>query len=155
MSRILALDIGTKRIGVAVSDSRQQMASSLTMVERRDYQQAVHRLKKYCLEYQPVLVVVGLPYDSRDGSPTPKCREIIEEALSLREILGVPFIGVDERYSTKNNTDFLIQVADLSRQKRKQAIDSLAAREILQSYLDTKKGDDLATILALCPCTAH
>lgn len=155
MGRILALDIGTRRIGVAVSDSRQMVASALKMLERQDFQQALHRLKKYIEEYDPELMVFGLPLDSRDGSFTPKCHEVLADARLLYERFGIPMMGVDERYSTRNNTNFLIEVADLSRAKRKQAIDSLAAREILQNYLDQREGVELAAFSDISDCSDH
>ncbi|MBB5022825.1 Holliday junction resolvase RuvX [Desulfurispira natronophila] len=144
---ILALDIGSKRTGVAVSDSQRQMASTLRTLERQDYQQMLHRIGKYIKEYEVKLMVVGIPLDSRDGSYTPKAIEIAAEARELQKHFGISVIGVDERFSTSKSNDFLIEVADLSRKKRKKVVDTMAAQSILQGYLDDpKKGIDLRDI---------
>ncbi|ADU65225.1 Holliday junction resolvase RuvX [Desulfurispirillum indicum] len=147
MGRILALDIGSRRVGVAVSDSQRRMASTLKTLERQDYQQMLHRIGKYIEEYGVDLLVVGIPLDSRDGSFTPKAMEIGAEARQLQERFAVPVIGVDERFSTSKSNDFLIGVADLSRKKRKKVVDTMAAQNILQGYLDDPaKGIELADV---------
>lgn len=150
MSRLLGLDFGTKRTGVAICDAGRRIATSLKTLQMGDEQRAQRELRTIIDEYQPAAIVIGIPYDTRDGSLTQRARWVIQTAQRWQPHFGErPVIGVDERYSSRNNESFLIQSADLSRRRRKNVIDAQAARTILQRYLDSPQGEDLATLVAL------
>ena len=134
-TRILSLDIGTKRTGVAISDELLCISQPLTAIHatnKRDWLQGVVEL----VEKEEVgQVLVGLPLnqDGEEGQDACRIREYI--AL-LRERLQLPVIEWDERFSTVQAERSLLE-ADVSRKRRKQVIDKVAAAIILQSYLDS------------------
>jgi putative Holliday junction resolvase len=132
--RILGLDLGAKRIGLAVSDPLGITAQGLEVWVRRDRQADLDHLFKVARDYDVEHLVVGLPrhLDGRPGAAAP---EIMEFAGALGEALGVEVIFWDERLTTVAAERLLVQ-ADVSRRRRRQVVDQLAAVLILQSYLD-------------------
>jgi putative Holliday junction resolvase len=132
--RILGLDLGAKRIGLAVSDPLGITAQGLEVWVRRDRQADLDHLLKVARDYDVEHLVVGLPrhLDGRLGAAAP---EIMEFAGALGEALGVEVIFWDERLTTVAAERLLVQ-ADVSRRRRRQVVDQLAAVLILQSYLD-------------------
>jgi putative Holliday junction resolvase len=132
--RILGLDLGAKRIGLAVSDPLGITAQGLEVWVRRDRQADLDHLLKVARDYDVEHLVVGLPrhLDGRPGAAAP---EIMEFARALGEALGVEVIFWDERLTTVAAERLLVQ-ADVSRRRRRQVVDQLAAVLILQSYLD-------------------
>ncbi|MEW6387622.1 MAG: Holliday junction resolvase RuvX [Thermodesulfobacteriota bacterium] len=132
--RILALDVGEKRIGLAVSDPLGITAQGLGVLSRRDRDSDLARLREVAAEYRVQEIVVGLPRHL-DGRPGTLAPEILDLARSLGEALGVPVTPWDERLTTQEAERVLIQ-ADMSRRRRRQVVDQLAAVLILQSYLD-------------------
>ena len=131
--RILGLDIGSKRIGIAISDELGITAQPLETIKAGDLRKVVDLIKEYKVEE----LVVGLPLNM-NGSEGPKAREVISLAGSLKEKISVPLKMWDERLTTMAVEKELIR-ADVSRQRRRRSIDKLAAQLILQSYLDSKK----------------
>jgi putative Holliday junction resolvase len=131
--RILALDMGEKRIGLAVSDPLGITAQGLEVWVRRNRQADLDHLRQVAQDYQ---IVVGLPrhMDGRLGSAA---SSILEFAGALGESLGVEVIPWDERLTTAAAERVLLQ-ADVSRRRRRQVVDQLAAVLILQSYLDSQ-----------------
>jgi putative Holliday junction resolvase len=134
--RILALDVGHKRIGLAVSDPLGFTAQGLSILERRGWEADMTRLVEVAQEYQVQEILVGLPrhMDGRLGS---QAEDILELANALGEALGVPVTTWDERLSSKEAERVLI-AADVSRRRRRQVLDKLAAVLILQAYLDSR-----------------
>lgn len=133
--RILGLDIGTKRIGVAVSDELGWTAQGIMTVLRRNGESDLKQIHKIVRQYGVEKVLVGLPR-SMDGSLGPQAKMTLGFVQDLREVLGIPIITWDERLSTLEATKMLIG-AGVSREKRKRTIDMTAAILILQSYLDS------------------
>ena len=132
--RILGLDMGTKRIGLAVSDPLGITAQGLEVWVRRGREADLDHILKVAREYQVQQIVVGLPrhLDGRPGAAAP---EIQEFAAALGQALGGEVIFWDERLTTVAAERLLIQ-ADVSRKRRRRVVDQLAAVLILQSYLD-------------------
>jgi putative Holliday junction resolvase len=132
--RILALDVGTKRIGLAVSDPLGLTAQGLEVLNRRSRQADLEALLKIARDYQVQQIVVGLPrhMDGRPGAAVP---EIMALAEALGQALGVEVITWDERLTTAAAERVLLQ-ADMSRRRRRRVVDQLAAVLILQTYLD-------------------
>jgi putative Holliday junction resolvase len=135
--RILGLDVGEKRIGLAVSDPLGITAQGIEVLLRRDQASDQARLLAVAREYQVQEIVVGLPRHM-DGRPGKAVPEIMELARTLGEALGVPVTPWDERLTTAEAERVLIE-ADVSRRRRRQVIDQLAAVLILQGYLDHLK----------------
>lgn len=134
--RILALDVGEKRIGLAVSDPLGITAQGLGVLIRQGREADLARLLEVAREYQVQEIVVGLPrhLDGRLGKLAP---EILELARSLKEALGVAVTPVDERLTTAEAERLLLE-ADLSRRRRRRVVDQLAAVLILQGFLDLR-----------------
>ena len=132
--RILGIDIGKKRIGVAVSDETYFLARGLSTIERN--RKEFKKIKELTVEYEIEKIVFGLPLklDGSRSSQTEKTLLFVEE---LKKSISLSFIPWDERLTTKEAEKILIQ-ADLSRKKRKKLIDKLSAQIILQDYLDSQ-----------------
>lgn len=139
--RILGIDIGTKRIGIAISDELGWTAQGIKTLHRSNGESDLGEIRDIAREYGVEKIVVGLPRNM-NGSLGPQAEMTLGFAQELREILGVPIITWDERLSTVEATKMLIR-ADLSRKKRKRKVDMTAAILILQSYLDSlaRKGN--------------
>jgi len=135
--RILGLDMGAKRIGLAVSDPLGITAQGLEVWTRRGRQADLDHLLKVAQDYQVQRIVVGLPRHM-SGQPGAAAQEIMEFAGELGKALGAEVIFWDERLTTAAAERLLIQ-AEVSRRRRRQVVDQLAAVLILQSYLDSKE----------------
>ncbi len=133
--RILGLDVGTKRIGIAISDELGWTAQGIKTLHRSNGQSDLGEIRDIAREYGVEKIVVGLPRNM-NGSLGPQAEMTLGFVQELREILGVPIITWDERLSTVEATKMLIR-ADLSRNKRRGKVDMTAAILILQSYLDS------------------
>ena len=133
-SRILALDPGSKRIGVALSDELGWFAQPLETYERRSLKLDVAHIQDLVERHEVAEVVMGLPVlmDGRPGAQAEAARLFMER---LAQDLPVPVVAWDERLTTKAAERLLIE-ADVSRQKRKGAVDRVAAALLLQSYLE-------------------
>ncbi len=132
--RIMGLDVGIKRIGIALSDPMEIVAGGHSVLERKSLQQDLEHINGLCISYEVKMIVVGLPLNM-DGSIGPKALEIKEFAIQLEEFTGIKTTFWDERLSTVAAERVLLE-ADVSRSKRKKVIDKLAAVTILQNYLD-------------------
>ncbi len=133
MKRILGLDVGEKRIGVAVSDPLGYTAQGISTIKRED----VVDLKKIVGDYNIEKIVVGLP-KNMDGSVGEQGKKILAFIEDLKKEINLPILTWDERLTTKEAEGVLLR-ADLSRAKRKKVIDKLAAALILQNYLDSQR----------------
>lgn len=135
--RILGLDVGEQRIGVALSDPLGWTAQGLCTLERsQEEEKDVNRLNQIIKEYEVEKVVVGLP-KNMNGSLGPQAQKVQDFAQKLEAVCGVAVIFWDERLSTVLAERTLLD-ADVSRKKRKRVIDKMAAVVILQSYLDSQ-----------------
>ena len=134
MGRVLALDVGTKTIGIAVSDPLRMLASPLQTLARKGVRDDADRLARIASEQAVDLVVVGLPYEL-DGSEARSARLARQVGEAVGQRTGLPVRYVDERYSSVDAHQQLI-AAGMSRARRKQVIDQQAAVVILQSFLD-------------------
>ena len=136
--RALGLDLGTKRIGVAVSDSEGLLATPIEVIfrqkdARQDYLAVVELVK----EWEVNIVVVGMPY-SLDGQEGPMAQKTLEEVKSLSDILPVPVVTYDERLTTITAERSLREQGVSSKEGRK-VIDQLAAAVLLQAWLDKQQ----------------
>ncbi len=144
MSRILALDVGDKTIGVAVSDALSITANGVTTIERVGIRKDTEKVLNYIKEYTCTKVVLGLPLNlnGTDSVQTEKVREFktrLENKLISNGLKDVELIFQDERFTTKMAEQVLID-GGLRREDRKKVIDKQAAVIILQSYLDSLGG---------------
>jgi len=135
--KVLGLDIGSKRIGVAISDALGVIAQSLLVLDRKEDEKTLKDLERIVLEKEVKEIVVGLPLNM-DASHGPQAKGAAAFADILREKLNIPVTLWDERMSTMEVERVMIQ-GGASRAKRKQKIDKLAAQIILQNYLDAHR----------------
>lgn len=139
LGRILALDIGEKNIGTAISDALGITAQGLDVIQRGKKGEDLLQLERIVEEYSVAEIVVGLPLNM-DGSEGPRAKDAREYARRLSEKLSVPVKTWDERLTTAQARRTLLE-ADVSRARRKKVIDKLAAVIILESYLQLKNRD--------------
>jgi len=132
-TRIMALDPGTKRIGVALSDEMGWTAQPLETFERRSLDKDIAHLQHLIDEHNVREVVMGLPI-RLDGRIGPEAEQVQRFIQRLEQSLSVPVIPWDERLTTRSAEDLLIE-ANVSRRKRRGVVDRVAAAIILQSYL--------------------
>lgn len=132
--RILALDVGEKRIGLAVSDPLGITAQGISVLTRQNRETDLARLREVAQEYQVQEILVGLPRHM-DGRPGKQAEAVLELARTLGDSLGIPVTPWDERLTTMQAERVLLE-ADLSRQRRRRVVDQVAAVLILQSYLE-------------------
>ena len=138
MARAVGLDLGSRRIGVALCDSAGTLATPYEVVQRSGDRQRDHRrIAELVAEAEAEVVVVGLPL-SLDGSVGPAAAGVQAEVAELREHLGVPVEVWDERLSTVE-AGRRLQSAGVPGRKRRHVIDQVAATVILQSWLDATR----------------
>ena len=140
--RALGLDLGSKRIGVAVSDSDGRLATPIEVVHRSGNRQAEHRaLADLAEEWEVEAVVVGIPY-SLDGSIGPMAQVMAAEAAELARVLGarlgVPVETYDERLTTVT-AERTLSEQDLRAPQRRKVVDMVAAAVMLQGWLDARR----------------
>ncbi|QXC61862.1 Holliday junction resolvase RuvX [Aquihabitans sp. G128] len=133
---MLALDLGARRIGVAVSDSDGRVATPIVVVERHKDRPRLHReLAELVAEWDAELVVVGLPIDLA-GELGPAAQGVLAERDELAAVLGVPVEVHDERMTTRIADRALRERGDLDGRARRKVVDMMAAAVILQDWLD-------------------
>jgi putative Holliday junction resolvase len=133
--RILGLDVGSKTIGVAVSDELGITAQGVTTLTRKELSDDSAQLLKVVEEYKAERIVVGLP-KNMNGTLGPAAQMVLSLIEELQKAVTLPIVTWDERLSTMAAERTLLE-ADVSRKKRKQVIDKVAAILILQGYLDS------------------
>lgn len=134
MMRILGLDVGSKTIGVAVSDPLGFTAQGLTTIRRTKKDQDIQEIKKFCDEYDAKVIVIGLP-KNMNGTIGPSGEITMSFGKLIEDELKIEIKFWDERLTTVAAHKAMIE-ADLSRKKRKQIVDKVASTYILQGYLD-------------------
>jgi putative Holliday junction resolvase len=132
--RILALDHGTVRIGVAVSDETKIIATPLEYIEAEPFGAFLERLKKLLIEKEVELILIGMPRNM-DGSYGPAAQKVETFVGVLKTAVTVPITLWDERLTSTMANRILIQ-GKVRRDQRKQKVDKMAAAILLQSYLD-------------------
>ena len=137
MPRLLGLDIGDRRIGVAVSDPEAILASPIAVVERRDTPVDLRAMVDFAEAHEVERIVVGLPI-SLNGSIGPQAQKVLAFIEALRPLTTVPIEPWDERYTTAAAEDLLRQTGR-SPAERRRRLDSAAAAVMLQDYLDSHR----------------
>lgn len=135
--KYIGLDLGSKTLGIAMSDSNGIIASGFTIIRHNeDYNYLIEELKVIIKEHKIEEIVLGFPKNMNNTIGV-KGELSLQFKKNLEDKIGLKVHLVDERLSTKEATNLLIS-NDTSRKKRKKVIDSMAATIILQSYLDRK-----------------
>ncbi|AFS78350.1 holliday junction resolvase [Gottschalkia acidurici 9a] len=137
MKRIMGLDVGDKTIGVAVSDPLGITSQGVTTIRRKGIKSDIEELKSIVEEYCIEKVVIGLP-KNMNNTIGPQGEKVLKFSEKFKEKFELEIILQDERLTTVSAERVLID-ADVSRKKRKDVIDKVAATYILQSYLDRSK----------------
>ena len=133
--RILAIDHGTKRMGIAVSDEMRTIAQPLEFIAAEPLDKFFGRLAQIIADKQISLIVIGVPRNM-DGTYGPAAAKVQEFITALKEVVAVPIKSWDERLTSVQANRYLIE-ADVRRSKRKEKVDKTAAAILLQSYLDS------------------
>lgn len=131
--RLLGLDVGTRTVGMALCDAQWMIATAAETIERRKFSNDLERIKAVVAQQYVVGFVVGLPLNL-DGSQSKQTQAAKSFAQNLRPV-GLPILLWDERWSTQAVTRDLI-AADVSRKRRSQVVDQMAAAYILQGAID-------------------
>jgi putative pre-16S rRNA nuclease len=132
--RILALDHGSKRIGVAVSDETKTIAQPLEYILAEPFAVFLERLKKILIEKEVILILIGMPRNM-DGSYGPAAQKVESFVAALKTAITIPIKLWDERLTSTMANRVLIQ-GKVRRGERKEKVDKMAAAILLQSYLD-------------------
>lgn len=136
---ILCLDVGTKRIGVAVSDPMRLVASPMCVIERKKFSQVIKELKNILSQYDPLAILVGYPYEmtGKEGVSCQRVRHFSHNLLAAlkEENLERNILLWDERLSTRGAEHSMLE-GDLNRKNRQGRRDKVAASLILQGFLD-------------------
>ena len=132
--RIIGLDVGDKAVGVALSDASGTIATPLAVLERKHF---MRDIKKIITDNKIASIVVGLPI-GMDGSKGPRYQSVKAFAKNMQKEIDLPVDFQDERYSSRVVENMMLE-ADLSRKRRNELSDKLAAAYILQGYLDIAK----------------
>ena len=141
--RALGLDLGTKRIGVATSDSSGLIASPLTVLERTGDRAQDHRaIAKLIHEEEASVLVVGLPL-SLSGEAGHAAQNVLSEIEEMASVVGVPIETYDERMSSVTANEMLME-RKMKAQARRRVVDKVAAAVMLQSWLDHRRNQSNA-----------
>ncbi len=133
-ARLLGLDLGTKTIGIAISDEGRVVASGRETIQRTKLKKDLGTLARLVAEDRVGGLIIGLPLNM-DGSEGPRCQSVRQFATDLEKRVDLPITFWDERLSTVAVTRTMLE-ADLSRKRRAEVVDKLAAIYILQGALD-------------------
>jgi putative Holliday junction resolvase len=133
--RVLAIDHGTKRMGIAISDELKLIAQPLEYIPAEPFAKFLDRLKEILREKEVELIIVGLPRNM-DGSYGPAALKVQEFVAALKSALTVPIQTLDERLTSVQANRFLLE-GNVRRAKRKEKVDKTAAALLLQGYLDS------------------
>ena len=133
--RILAIDPGSKRMGIAISDELKMIAQPLEFIPAEPFRQLVGRLEELVHDKDVELILVGMPRNL-DGTHGPAAWEVEEFVEDLKSAVSIPIKTWDERLTSAQANRLLIE-ANVRREKRKQTTDKMAAAILLQSYLDS------------------
>jgi len=132
--RVLGLDHGSKRIGVAISDPMKMIAQPLEYIPAEPFAGFLSRLKDILREKEVEMIIVGMPRNM-DGTYGPAALKVQDFTAALKNAVTIPIKLVDERLTSVQANRLLIQ-GNVRRDKRKEKVDKMAAAILLQSYLD-------------------
>ena len=132
--RILAIDHGTKRMGIALSDELGMIAQPLKFIEAEPFAKFLDRVKEILREKQVELILVGMPRNM-DGSYGPAALKVQQFVAVLKDAIAIPIQTLDERLTSAQANRLLIG-GNVRREKRRDKVDKMAAAILLQSYLD-------------------
>jgi len=137
--RIMGLDYGTRTIGIALSDNSKLIATGYEnyRYKENDHITALNHLLEIINKQQVDEIVIGLPYHM-NGDESDKISIIRDFSKKLEELSGIKVNGIDERLTTVLATKYMLE-ADISRKKRKQVVDKMAATIILENYMQGRK----------------
>jgi putative Holliday junction resolvase len=135
MARIIGIDLGEKRIGVAVSDALNITAQSVGTIERKSIKSDFKKIEALIKEYDAGKLVVGLPLNM-DGTNGRSASRAIDFVNELKKVIQIESELVDERLTTAQGERIFLE-AGMSRKKRRKNLDKIAAQLILQNYLDS------------------
>jgi len=134
--RVLALDLGARRIGVAVSDADGRVATPVTVIQRHNDRPRLHReIAALVADYDAGMVLLGLPIDLA-GKVGPSAQGVLAERDELAAVVGVPVEVHDERMTTRIADQQLRERGDMDGRDRRKVVDMVAAAVILQDWLD-------------------
>ena len=133
-TRILAVDFGLKRVGLAVSDQYNKIALPLDLIENNGYKELLVHLKTICNDYDIGLIVLGHPVGF-EKEKTNILKRVDDFAELMKKSLEIPVEFEDERYSTIQARKYMLE-ADVRKSRKKTLKDSISATIFLQSYLD-------------------
>ncbi len=141
--RYLGLDLGTKTLGISISDTTHTIANTLKTIRFEDsnYDSLIPELEKIIDENNISKIVLGYP-KNMNNTEGEKCKLALKFKEKLETTFKIKVEMQDERLTTVQATNYMLE-ADISRKKRKKKVDSLAANIILQTYLDREKGGKL------------
>ncbi len=134
-ARLIGIDLGSKTIGLALSDVMRTIATPLETIKRVKFSKDVEQLKAICAEHEIGGLIIGLPLNM-DGSEGPRCQSTRQFVKNLEPHLDLPVFLWDERLSTAVVQRMMTDEADMSRARRAELVDKLAAAYILQGFLD-------------------
>ena len=139
--RYLGLDLGTKTLGISVSDETKTIASTLKTLRfsENNNDEILDELKEIVKEFNIEKIVLGLP-KNMNNTLGERALATLEFQKKLEKLLNIEVIMQDERLSTVSAHNYLLE-ANMSRKKRKNVVDKMAANIILQTYLDKEKGN--------------
>jgi putative Holliday junction resolvase len=135
----LAIDHGTKRMGIAISDELQMIAQPVEFIPAEPFAEFLARLKELLRQKEVELIVVGIPRNM-DGSYGPAALKVQDFVAALRNAVTIPIRTWDERLTSVQANRFLIE-GNVRREKRKEKVDKMAAAILLQSYLDGQSNE--------------
>jgi putative Holliday junction resolvase len=134
--RYLAIDHGTRRMGIAISDELKTIAQPLEYIPAHPHEQFLARLREILAEKQVELILVGMPRNM-DGTFGPAAQKVQEFVQTLAQAIAVPVKTLDERLTSAQANRVLIQ-GKVRRADRREKVDKMAAAILLQSYLDAR-----------------
>jgi putative Holliday junction resolvase len=140
LMRIMGLDVGTRTLGIAISDELRLTAQGLKTLKRKSMEDDLQEIATLIKQFEINKIVIGLP-KNMDGTLGRQAEIVLKWVEVLKDRIQVPVVTWDERLSTVGASKVLLE-ADLSRRKRKKVIDKLAAVLILQGYLDQSRRID-------------
>jgi putative Holliday junction resolvase len=132
----MALDPGTRQVGVALSDPGANIAYPLTTIARRPHQKFLKKVLELALEHQPEQVAMGLPL-AKDGSKGAAAQRALALASELRKVLNIPIETIDESFTTIEAKELFEEIG-VKNKKREKLVDSFSAAIILERYLKQK-----------------
>lgn len=133
--RFLGLDVGTKTIGLAISDGGGIIATPVKTIRRRKFSKDIQELMTLVQKERPSALIIGLPINM-DGTEGPRCQSTRQFASNLLKHIHLPVTFWDERLTTMAVNRMMMEEADLSRERRAELVDKLAAAYMLQGFLD-------------------